>query len=519
MAGITGGVVVTGPISPTATSNIYPTHDSIYGKGGWREVGSTGEMYSISDERKSIGMAVSVTSNNKVYILNPGIGNNNWIEFIGGAGGTTGPTGATGFAGPTGATGATGATGVQGLTGPQGATAFPGPNTLIYKKGITGDTEGTWGINASYLGDVTAVYINKTSMDGYTGITGTTYGASGWLAGITVNSVLQLYASSGKFGLFRVTSSNNNLIKFTFGVTGINSTYQATVNNEDLTAISYSAPGPSGADGQVTPSGLNWKGAWSPATGYVINDTVGYNGASWWCIEPILANQLNPGPTGGSLNWALLAAQGAQGVPGGQGSPGGQGDKGDKGSTGPTGSAGPTGATSMVPGPTGPTGSVGPTGATGATSMVPGPTGPTGPTGSVGPTGATGATSMVPGPTGPTGPTGPIGVTGSINKSIKLVTGNTYPLIASDTDSILHFTYGDGSNTPITLTVSVNLPTNYRYEGRQMGTSQVGITGAVGVTIRTALSELPKTAEQYSVFAIDYLSNNEYLVYGKLAIL
>jgi hypothetical protein len=513
-----GNVPITGFISPTSEIEQFATHDSLYGKGGWKEVGTTGEMFAITTDRRKQGMAVFVTGLQKTYVLKDGITNTNWVEYLGG----------------------------------MGITGAPGPNSLIYKRaeaGASGDGPGTWGINAVNLGDATGIYINKTSMDGYTDTIGTTNGASGWLSNIKLNSTLQVYLKNGKFALYKVTSSDSNALKYTFGVSGISNSFDTAPAAGDYTAISYSVPGPSGADGQVTPSGLNWKGAWEAATGYVINDTVGYNGASWWCILGIAANPANPGPTGGSQNWALLAAQGAPGTQGGKGDPGGQGERGPIGVTGATGDRGPigvtgatgdtgargatgatgdtgargatgaTGATSMVPGPTGPTGSVGPTGATGATSMVPGPTGPTGPTGSVGPTGATGATSMVPGPTGPTGPTGPIGVTGSINKSIKLVTGNTYPLIASDTDSILHFTYGDGSNTPITLTVSLNLPTNYRYEGRQMGTSQVGITGAVGVTIRTALSELPKTAEQYSVFAIDYLSNNEYLVYGKLAIL
>jgi len=91
--------------------------------------------------------------------------------------------------------------------------------------------------------------------------------------------------------------------------------------------------GPQGEPGPVGPSGLNWQGAWSASGTYVVDDAVGYNGASWFCIS-------NVGPTAtvpssDPTKWALLAAQGARGA------------------TGATGAQGPTGAT----GPAGPAGS------------------------------------------------------------------------------------------------------------------------------------------------------------------
>lgn len=77
------------------------------------------------------------------------------------------------------------------------------------------------------------------------------------------------------------------------------------------------APGPAGPQGilgPVGPAGLNWQGAWSPSGVYVIDDAVGYNGASWFCINPVGPSGTDPDvdPT----NWALLAAQGAQGPAG-----------------------------------------------------------------------------------------------------------------------------------------------------------------------------------------------------------
>jgi hypothetical protein len=75
--------------------------------------------------------------------------------------------------------------------------------------------------------------------------------------------------------------------------------------------------GPQGIAGPVGPAGLNWQGLWSASNSYVVDDAVGYNGASWFCI-----NNVGPSVTTPDLdptNWALLAAQGAQGPQGPQG--------------------------------------------------------------------------------------------------------------------------------------------------------------------------------------------------------
>jgi hypothetical protein len=88
--------------------------------------------------------------------------------------------------------------------------------------------------------------------------------------------------------------------------------------------------GAQGIPGPVGPAGLNWQSAWSASGTYVIDDAVGYNGASWFCINPVGPSVTTPDldPT----NWALLAAEGAQGP---QGIPGVQG---------PTGAQGPAGS-------------------------------------------------------------------------------------------------------------------------------------------------------------------------------
>lgn len=147
--------------------------------------------------------------------------------------------------------------------------------------------------------------------------------------------------------------------------------------------------GQQGVPGPVGPAGLNWQGAWSALNTYSIDDAVGYNGASWFCIDPVGPSATPPDidPT----NWSLLASQGATGP---------QGPAGATGSAGPTGSQGPAGATGAQ-GLQGATGDPGPTGAQGPA----GATGPIGPQGSQGSAGTAGpqGTPGTPGPIGPAG--------------------------------------------------------------------------------------------------------------------
>lgn len=75
--------------------------------------------------------------------------------------------------------------------------------------------------------------------------------------------------------------------------------------------------GPQGVPGPVGPAGLNWQGAWSAAGTYVVDDAVGYAGASWFCINNVALSPINPATD--TTNWALLASQGATGPQGPQG--------------------------------------------------------------------------------------------------------------------------------------------------------------------------------------------------------
>lgn len=74
--------------------------------------------------------------------------------------------------------------------------------------------------------------------------------------------------------------------------------------------------GPQGVAGPVGPAGLEWQGQWVSGTSYSENDAVGYNGASWFCIN---ATSGTTSPNLDVTNWALLASQGSPGPQGPQG--------------------------------------------------------------------------------------------------------------------------------------------------------------------------------------------------------
>ena len=82
MARIPGTNVAAG-IVPFTTDDDFATHYSQYGKGGWREVATVEERNTIPEKRRSIGMAVYVVENGKIYILKDGLTNDCWEEFKG----------------------------------------------------------------------------------------------------------------------------------------------------------------------------------------------------------------------------------------------------------------------------------------------------------------------------------------------------------------------------------------------------------------------------------------------------
>jgi collagen type VII alpha len=164
--------------------------------------------------------------------------------------------------------------------------------------------------------------------------------------------------------------------------------------------------------------------------------------------------------------------------------------------------AGAAGAT----GPTGATGPVGPTGVTGIT-------GPTGPVGATGPTGPSGAT----GPTGVSGPTGATGAGGV--ESVNAQTGTTYTFVLTDRDDLVTASNSSAQTYTVPLNSSVAFPTGSLVNLIQIGTGQVTVQGAGGVTILStgATAATPKTRARYSVMTLIKAGTDSWYATGDIA--
>lgn len=65
-------------LTTTSPLDTYPTHDSLLGKGGHREVIELSERNAIPDERRRVGMTVYVDETRTTYRLIGGITNDHW---------------------------------------------------------------------------------------------------------------------------------------------------------------------------------------------------------------------------------------------------------------------------------------------------------------------------------------------------------------------------------------------------------------------------------------------------------
>lgn len=64
------GLNISAPVVPLQDSDAYPSHYAQYGQGGWREVADIAARNAIPATRREAGMAVFVTAENALYILN-----------------------------------------------------------------------------------------------------------------------------------------------------------------------------------------------------------------------------------------------------------------------------------------------------------------------------------------------------------------------------------------------------------------------------------------------------------------
>ena len=92
MAGIQGTNVVA-PIVPLDTADVHPTHEALYGKGGYRTVATTAERDAIPAARREEGMLVHVVADSTAYrlsanlttwtVFNTGGGSSAWADITG----------------------------------------------------------------------------------------------------------------------------------------------------------------------------------------------------------------------------------------------------------------------------------------------------------------------------------------------------------------------------------------------------------------------------------------------------
>lgn len=84
------GTLITSPIRPAGTSDIFPTALANELLGGFHQVALLVDRDAIPVERRSKGMICYVEESDRVYQLKGGITNDKWVEFSAGGGGTAG---------------------------------------------------------------------------------------------------------------------------------------------------------------------------------------------------------------------------------------------------------------------------------------------------------------------------------------------------------------------------------------------------------------------------------------------
>ena len=241
--------------------------------------------------------------------------------------GDTGPTGTTGTAGATGPQGAVGATGPQGPQGAQGLTGPQGPQGTPGSDGDDGQSiTGPAGPQGAAGTD---------GQDGARGLTGPQgpqgpagpQGDSGQGATIAVGSVTTgsvgsnasvTNAGTSRDAVFNITiptgadgANGAAGAAATIAVGSVTTSLPGTnavVNNSGSSSAAtfdFTIPrGATGATGEIT-----WKGTWSSATAYGVNEAVYYNGSSYIAV----ANNQNVVPTSDSTKWNVMAQAGAEG--------------------------------------------------------------------------------------------------------------------------------------------------------------------------------------------------------------
>lgn len=330
--------------------------------------------------------------------------------------------GARGLQGPQGIQGIKGDTGPQGIQGPEGPIGLQGEKGIQGLKGDTGD-KGPIGLIGP---EGPAGLQGAQGLDGLPGEAGTN-GAPGAEGPQGAPGLRGEQGSPGVAGEKGDTGSQ--------GIQGEKGE-QGPVGPQGKDGVGLKGEkgpagpqGPQGDMGPVGPAGLNWRQAYDPSIQYVKDDTVAFQGATYFCLKPVTG--IAPLPENDS--WALVAAHGARGLSGEQGI---QGEKGERGDAGPQGELGRTGLTGSQ-GLTGPQGAQGVRGLQGIEGQpgAKGEKGDTGPVGPAGPQGVKGDKGLQ-GLKGDTGAQGIQGVKGDSGLSASIAYYNNKNLSSNQTFAI-----------------------------------------------------------------------------------
>jgi len=356
LTGATGAEGLSGPMGPTgAVGPVGMNFVGVYA--------STGN-YAVGDGVLWQGAGwVSLIANNQGNT--PSLSPADWAMFsapgatgamgAAGAQGVAGPAGANGLPGVAGATGATGSQGMQGQVGPAGAAGVAGPSGMQGPAGAQGlmgatgavgsaGSQGVPGIAGSAGAQGIPGAAGATGLQGATGTTGVAgsvgpAGASGtnglngtpgllwsgaWSSATSyaVNDAVSYGGASylsvvaGNVGqrpdLYPSAWSVLAQAGAAGAVGAAGATGAAGVAGPQGAAGTTGAKGSTGAAGAV---GMNFRGVWSAAAEYAVNDAVTFGGSTY--LAEVAGSNAEPDlyPS----DWAVLAQMGGTGATGLQG--------------------------------------------------------------------------------------------------------------------------------------------------------------------------------------------------------
>jgi collagen type VII alpha len=272
-----------------------------------------------------------------------------------GAQGVAGPSGANGLPGATGATGATGSQGSQGVVGPAGAQGVAGPMGIQGPAGAQGLSGATGVVGAAGPQGLqgvagTAGAQGLTGATGGTGLQGATgaAGAGGSMGPAGTNGTNGLNGTPGLTWLGTWSSGMSYAVNDAVSYGGMS--YLSVVagnvgQRPDLYPTAWAvlaqagsagaagaagatgaagiagpqgatgAKGATGATGAAGAVGMNFRGVWSAAVEYAVNDAVTFAGSTY--LAQVAGSNAEPDlyPS----NWVVLAQIGGTGATGAQG--------------------------------------------------------------------------------------------------------------------------------------------------------------------------------------------------------